>query len=119
MKMLNAFCFMPDHIHLVLLGVSDHSDLIALLRDFKGTSASRARVQGFVALWQKGFYDHVLRSGEALDAVAWYIFNNPVRAGLAKEMGEWPFSGSWMFDWKKLTAPVREFAPPWKKALAG
>ena len=114
-----AFCFMPDHIHLVLLGVSDHSDLIALLRDFKGTSAARARVQGFVVLWQKGFYDHVLRSGEALDAVAWYIFNNPVRAGLTKEMGEWPYSGSGLIDWKKLTAPMREFLPPWKKAVAG
>jgi len=110
---------MPDHIHLVVLGTSDHSNLIALLRDFKGTSTARARVQGFVALWQKGFYDHVLRCGEALDAVAWYIFNNPVRAGLVKEIGEWPFSGSWMFEWRKLSAPAHGFTPPWKKIVVG
>jgi putative transposase len=114
-----AFCFMPNHIHLVLLGASDHSNLIALLRDFKGTSTARARAQGFVTLWQKGFYDHVLRSGEGQDAAAWYIFNNSVRSGLTKEMGEWPYSGSWMFDWKKLTAPIRGFVPAWKKAVAG
>ncbi len=74
---------------------------------------------GFRALWQKGFYDHVLRSREAVDAAAWYILNNPVRRGLVKEMYEWPQSGSWMFDWKNLAAPLREFIPPWKKALAG
>jgi REP element-mobilizing transposase RayT len=110
---------MPDHLHLELVGMSDHSNLTALLRDFKGASAAQARLRGFMNLWQKGFYDHVLRSIEAQDAVAWYILNNPVRAGLIKEIGEWPYSGSWMFDWKRLTAPVHEFIPPWKKVVAG
>ena len=110
---------MPDHVHLELVGLSDNSDLIAMLRDFNGKSAAQARGQGFRNLWQKGFYDHILRSGKEPDAVAWYILNNPVRGGLAKEMVEWPYSGSRMFDWKKLTVPVQGFIPPWKKSLAG
>ena len=114
-----AFCFTPDHVHLELVALSDESNLIDLLRDLKGTSTAKARPLGFRALWQKGFYDYVLRPGEAVDAVAWYILNNPVRRGLVKEMCEWPHSGSWMFDWKKLAAPLREFIPPWKKAVAG
>lgn len=114
-----AFCFMPDHLHLELVGLSNESNLLAMLRDFKGRSAAQARAHGVVGLWQKGFYDHILRSGEELDAVAWYIFNNPVRAGLVEVMCEWPHSGSGMFDWKKLTAPAQGFVPPWKKVLAG
>jgi putative transposase len=108
-----AFCFMPDHIHLELVALSNGSNLVAMLRDFKGASTAAARRLGFRALWQKGFYDHVLRSGEAADAVAWYILNNPVRRGLVNQMREWSHSGSWMFDWKKLAAPLREFIPPW------
>jgi hypothetical protein len=37
-----------------------------------------------------------------------------VRAGLAKTIGEWPFSGSWMFDWGKIAAPQEQFVPRWK-----
>jgi hypothetical protein len=74
---------------LVLLGTSDHSNLISLLRDFKGTSTAKARLLGFRASWQRGFYDHVLRSGEVVDAVVCYILNNPVWGGPVNEMREW------------------------------
>ncbi len=50
--------------------------------------------------------------------MAWYIFNNPVRKGLVKDMREWPYSGLWMFDWKKAVAALEEFVPPWKPPLA-
>ena len=110
---------MPDHIHLLLVGLSDRSDLTAMVRSFKGKSAARARAQGFRNLWQKRFYDHVLRPGQELDAVAGYILNNPVRAGLVKEIAEWSYSGSWMFDWKKLKLPPPAFIPPWKRNVAG
>jgi hypothetical protein len=32
--------------------------------------------------WQKGFFDHVLRSGESYTEKWHYIRDNPVRAGL-------------------------------------
>jgi hypothetical protein len=48
--------------------------------------------------------------------VAWYIFNNPVRKGLVMDLRHWPHSGSSMFDWKRLAAPVQPFLPPWKVA---
>jgi putative transposase len=49
-------------------------------------------------LLQKGYWDHVLRAADNHDAVAWYIFNNPVRKGLVNDPREWPYSGSWMLD---------------------
>jgi len=109
-----AYCFMPDHVHLELVGLTAQANLIQLLRAFKGVSRTRAREFGLKNLWQKGFYDHVLREAERVNAVAWYIFNNPVRKAVVADMRQWPHSGSWMFDWRKALAPPEEFVPPWK-----
>lgn len=114
-----AYCFMPDHLHLEWVGLSAESKLVALVRDFKGASSAMARALGLNRLWQKGFYDHVLRKGEREKVAAWYIFNNPVRKGLVSDLRDWPHSGSWMFDWKKLLAPLDEFVPPWKRGATG
>ena len=111
---LYAYCFMPDHLHLELAGQSDDSDAIKLLHDFKGIATARARGIGVRRLWEKGFYDHILRENDDHDAVAWYIFNNPVRKGLVQEACDWPYSGSWMFDWKKAMVPIKPYVPPWK-----
>jgi putative transposase len=109
-----AYCFMPDHAHLELVGVSGTSDLIVLLHDVKGVATAQARDIGIRNLWEKSFHDHILRSDDNHDAVAWYIFNNPVRKGLVKDPRDWPYSGSWMLDWKKAVAPIHEYVPPWK-----
>jgi putative transposase len=105
---------MPNHVHLELVGLSDKSDAILLLHDFKGNATSQARALGIRNLWEKGFYDHIMRDEDEPNAVAWYIFNNPVRKGLVKDPRDWPYSGSWMFDWKKAVAPIEHYNPPWK-----
>ena len=33
-----VFCFMPDHVHLILMGISDSSDLLSIVEDFKQRS---------------------------------------------------------------------------------
>ena len=109
-----AYCFMPDHLHLELVGLSGNSDAISLLHDFKGNATSQARTLGIRNLWEKSFYDHILRDDDNHNAVAWYIFNNPVRKRLVKGPRDWPYSGSWMFDWKKAVAPIELYNPPWK-----
>jgi putative transposase len=71
-----AYCFMPDHVYLELVGLSAASDAILLLHDFKGNATSQARALGVRNLWEKSFYDHILRDDDDHNAVAWYIFNN-------------------------------------------
>lgn len=112
---LHAYCFMPDHLHMELAGLSEHAELPALIRNFKGRSATEAREMRIRGLWQKGYYDHILRDRESEQAVAWYIFNNPVRKCLVRDAREWPFSGSGVFDWKKAVTPAEEFLPAWKR----
>jgi hypothetical protein len=45
-------------------------------------------------LWQRHGYERVLRSDEATLAVARYIFENPIRAGLVSRVEDYPFLGS-------------------------
>jgi hypothetical protein len=43
-------------------------------------------------IWQRGFFDHVLRSDESY-AEKWnYVRANPVRAGLVNDP-DWPYAG--------------------------
>src|SRR4030042_6095732 len=71
---LYAYCFMPDHVHLLLLG-TDRADIIAFVKDFKQRSgfACNRLLQQRGAFWQKSYYDHVLRGGEDIESVARYI----------------------------------------------
>ena len=69
-------------------------------------------------LWQKKYYDHILRTNERWESVACYIWLNPVRKGLCKRAEDWPYSGSFTVDWRKLMAlGVDPWVPPWKKDL--
>jgi putative transposase len=109
-----AYCFMPDHLHLVATGQSDSASLPRFLQAFKSLGARESWKHSIEHLWQKGFYDHVLRDGDSLDAAAWYALLNPVRAGLVRRAEEWPYSGSFVFAWPGLRAVSQVFIPPWK-----
>jgi putative transposase len=94
-----VYCFMPDHVHMVLHGCNQHSDVLVCHNNWKGaTGKFLARHLAGSRHWQPRSYDHVLRSHEyargALRKMIRYILNNPVRAGLASAWQEYPFLGS-------------------------
>jgi len=113
---VNAYCFMPDHCHLLLAGKTAQANLSDMIRGFKGCSAKSLRQFGIFDTWQKGFYEHILRSGEDCASVMAYIFENPVRAGLVKDNYAWPFSGSFVLEWREFQPPGPKFVPPYKAA---
>ena len=113
---VHAYCFMPDHCHLLLTGKTAQSNLSNVIRGFKGCSAKRLRQFGIFDAWQKGFYEHILRSGEDCGSAMAYVFENPVRAGFAKDIRGWPFSGSFVFEWREFRPPAEKFVPPGKVA---
>jgi REP element-mobilizing transposase RayT len=43
--------------------------------------------------WQKGLFDHVLRSEESYSEKWLYVVENPVRKGFVTQANEWPFHG--------------------------
>jgi putative transposase len=90
-----AYCFMPDHLHLLVRTV-ENADLVAFMRRFKQLSgyAYRRLTGDSEVLWQTSYHDHVLRQEEDVYAAARYIWGNPVRAGLLQSAGAYPHSGS-------------------------
>lgn len=86
-----ACCLMPDHLHLQL--APREGNLADLIHGWKSFTANLLKKDGLQGpCWQRGFYDHALRREEDIRTVAEYIVNNPVRAGLVKSWGDYPFS---------------------------
>ena len=97
-----AYCFMPDHVHFLAQGESESSDgrrLIKLGKQYAGYAYSRKYGR---RLWQPWGFERVLRDDEATVTVARYIVENPVRAGLAKTVADYPFVGSQICELKDL-----------------
>ena len=79
-----TFVIMPDHIHW-LFQLNQKQSLSKLIQGIKSISA---RAYG-KPIWQAGFYDHAIRKDEDIVNIARYIIANPVRAGLAKRVGDY------------------------------
>ena len=95
---LYAYCIMPDHAHL-LLSASISKSIIGFVREMKSRSTKMAWRHGYKgSIWQRSFYDHFLRQDEDCRVVAEYIINNPVRRGIVKQWGDYPFSGSLVYE---------------------
>jgi len=89
---LHAYCFMPDHAHL-LVGGDTASNLRGFVHHFKTLTGFRYKKATRRSLWQISYHDHVLRRDEDLHDVAAYIWHNPVRAGIASNAESYPYSG--------------------------
>ena len=97
---LYCWCIMPDHIHFLL----QDRDIVDFVRLFKGRMTPKAlSIEPGRRLWQRGFYDHALRKAESLEAVALYIWDNPVRAAIVENPTEYAWSGSAVWPgWKEF-----------------
>jgi putative transposase len=89
-----AYCFMPDHTHLLVEGTSLTSDLRRLMNRWKQTTGHTHRRSASERLWQGGYYDHILREDEDRAEVLRYLLQNPIRAGLVSSVEDYPFWGS-------------------------
>ena len=112
---IQAYCFMPDHLHLLTNGTHLAADCLAFIKTFKQRSSFTFKQRSGQRLWQDRPYDHILRPDESWQAVAYYIWMNPVRKGICADPREYPYSGSFAVDWKKDFAPIATWAPPWKE----
>jgi putative transposase len=85
-----SYCFMYDHVHALVIGCSESSDLRAYMKAWKQETAYLFARMTRRRLWQPGYFDRVLRDDESTRSVARYIMENPLRAGLATRVGEYP-----------------------------
>jgi len=89
-----VYCLMPDHVHMVWMGLrpdSDQRNGMSFLRTYLEPALAPAK-------FQPQAHDSVLRERErehgAFAKVCFYILDNPVRAGLVARPKQWRFSGA-------------------------
>ena len=93
---------MPDHVHLLVEGLSDQTDLQRMVARWKQLTGYWHIHEMGEALWMSGYYDRVVRDGEStMDAVR-YVMMNPVRGGLARQIADYPYVGSDTFSHQEL-----------------
>lgn len=110
-----TYCLMPDHLHLVWMGLrldTDQRNGMKFLREHIGPSLRLHR-------FQHQPYDHVLREHErrrnAFAAVCGYILENPFEAEFAPSGREWPFCGALVPGYPTLHPLQDDFWPKfWK-----
>ncbi|MCD7097763.1 transposase [Stenotrophomonas sp. MMGLT7] len=89
---LLCWVLMPDHWH-GLLRLRSRGTLAAAMRHAKGRSAhavNRARGRSG-QVWAPAYHGHALRRDDDVLHSARYIVANPLRAGLARRLGDYPY----------------------------
>nr|WP_039742815.1 transposase [Hassalia byssoidea] len=77
---LDEFVIMPNHIHgIIQLNKSGDKSLSEIIQNFKTSSARRInqlRDSKGIPVWQRNYYEHIIRKEEALQKIREYIINN-------------------------------------------
>ncbi len=104
-----AYVLMPDHMHLIWLGLSCESDQRLAIEFLR----RQLRPALSPAVWQQQAHDHLLRDEErkcsAFINVANYILENPVRAELARSPADYPFLGCCVPGYPELDVRTADY----------
>ena len=99
---VDIYCVMPNHLHGILMFTANRrgttcraptaeterfaqpvsGSLPTVVRSFKAAVTKRVRRttnKRDIQVWQRGFYEHVIRNERELERVREYITNNPLR----------------------------------------
>jgi putative transposase len=90
---VGRYVILPDHLHL-FVALPDNirfGDWVGTLKRVLARSLGTAASAD--PIWQRGFFDHLLRSSESYSEKWNYVCENPVRAGLVSNADDWPYSG--------------------------
>ncbi len=106
---LLCWVLMPDHVHLLVrLGATEPlSKLMQRAKAVTARAANHANPPAHRRIWMPGFHDRALRRDEDARSVARYVVGNPLRAGLADALGEYPF---WDAVWLRSDAGLLSLA---------
>jgi putative transposase len=101
---LFAWVIMSNHVHAVIRPIRQLPIVMRWLKGSTARSANRILGRTGKPFWQYETYDHCIRGVEELNKIIRYVERNPVRAGLAGSMEEWPWSSAWRTAEEKAQA---------------
>lgn len=79
---IDRYVIMPDHIHMIILitksgrsmiAPTDYTSIHQIIKQFKGIVSKEAGM----SIWQKSFFDHIIRDENEYYEISKYIINNP------------------------------------------
>ena len=92
----HALTVMPDHVRwLFTLQSGDLSPLVGRVKTLSARAIHHER-GGCGVLWLRDFYNHAVRTDEALVEIARYIVANPLRVKLVDNVADYPH---WYARW--------------------
>ena len=104
---IDAIVILPDHFHMIITpkNPNDYSKIIAhIKRSFTygldknikekalfnlSKSNYKRKLSG---IWQKRFYEHTIRNEEDYNNIKNYIYTNPLKHNLVKNIKDWKYS---------------------------
>ena len=95
---LDAFCIMPNHVHLVCEPLqkpdASYHTISAIMHSIKSFTANESNrlLDREGEFWQGESYDHVVRDEAEWRRIIKYVLNNPVAAGLVSRPEDWKWS---------------------------
>jgi REP element-mobilizing transposase RayT len=91
---LFVWTIMPNHVH-TLFGLLPGFTVSSIMHSWKSYTAHRANelLNTTGEFWQREYFDRLVKSERQLEFTLRYILNNPVKAGLCKEIFQWPWTG--------------------------
>jgi putative transposase len=93
---LIAWCVMPNHVH-ALAAIKPGYTLGRIIHSWKSYTSKKAnQILGRSGpLWAPEYFERFMRDDDHCAKIAAYIEGNPVKAGLCRNIDEWPFSSAW------------------------
>ncbi|MDR7295925.1 putative transposase [Pelomonas aquatica] len=99
---MDAICVLPDHLHVLMTLPREDADFATRIMLVKQgfsrrvpqgerISASRAS-KGERGLWQRRYWEHLIRDDVDFERHGDYIHFNPVKQGWAERAADWPHS---------------------------
>ncbi|WP_192980105.1 MULTISPECIES: REP-associated tyrosine transposase [unclassified Pseudomonas] len=99
---LPALVVLPDHLHMLMVLPTDDADFSARVRKLKREFIVALRQQvgirvqtnakGEANIWQRRFWEHLIRDEQDYRNHVDYIHINPLKHGLVARVQDWPFS---------------------------
>lgn len=104
-----AYVLMPDHFHLLWIGLSDDADQRVAMEFLRKHLAPHLAPHA----WQTHPHDHVLREEErrhaSLQNRIAYLLDNPVRAQLVRDSCDYPYLGSCVPGYPEFDPRMEDF----------
>jgi putative transposase len=127
---IDAICLLPDHLHCIWTLPENDVDYSTRWKIIKayfsrhylhqggshGLLTPSKLQKGEVGVWQRRFWEHMIRDNDDLNRHIDYIHYNPVKHGLAQSAGAWPWSsfhryvraGYYAPDWGNIDPEIGE-----------